>query len=87
MRISVSLRSLTNQICNVAELHDEKHQPDIKNGRSIGMPLDQFTEEAYAGLAAGHEQVPVGLAKGAFDGFESDRQKVFQSMVQRGPPK
>jgi len=27
------------------ELHDEKHQPDIKNGRSIGMPLDQFTDE------------------------------------------
>jgi short-subunit dehydrogenase involved in D-alanine esterification of teichoic acids len=27
------------------ELHDEKHQPDIKNGRSIGMPLDEFTNE------------------------------------------
>lgn len=29
----------------VAELHDEKHQPDIKNGRNIGMPLGDFTEE------------------------------------------
>lgn len=27
------------------ELHDEKHQPDIKNGRSFGMPLDEFTDE------------------------------------------
>lgn len=27
------------------ELHDEKHQPDIKNGRSLGMPLDEFTNE------------------------------------------
>ena len=27
------------------ELHDEKHQPDIKDGRSMGMPLDQFTDE------------------------------------------
>lgn len=26
------------------ELHDEIHQPDIKNGRSMGMPLDEFTE-------------------------------------------
>ena len=50
------------------------------------MPLDEFTGEAYAGLAAGYEQVPVGLAKGAFDGFESDRQKMFQSLAQRGPP-
>ena len=28
-----------------AELHDTKHQPDIKDGGSIGMPLDEFTEE------------------------------------------
>lgn len=28
----------------------EKHQPDIQNGRSIGMPLGQVTEEAYTGL-------------------------------------
>jgi short-subunit dehydrogenase involved in D-alanine esterification of teichoic acids len=27
------------------ELHDEKHQPDIKNGSSFGMPLDEFTDE------------------------------------------
>lgn len=27
------------------ELHDEKHQPDIKNGRQVGMPLDEFTED------------------------------------------
>ena len=28
-----------------AELHDAKHQPDIKDGGSMGMPLDEFTEE------------------------------------------
>lgn len=27
------------------ELHDAKHQPDIKNGRAIGMPLDEFTSQ------------------------------------------
>lgn len=27
------------------ELHDAKHQPDIKDGHKIGMPLAQFTDE------------------------------------------
>lgn len=31
------------------ELHDEKHQPDIKNGGSMGMPLDEFTKEVRMG--------------------------------------
>ena len=29
------------------ELHDEKHQPDMKNGRELGMPLDEFVEGAW----------------------------------------
>lgn len=29
------------------ELHDEKHQPDIKNGRQMGMPLDEFIEATW----------------------------------------
>jgi short-subunit dehydrogenase involved in D-alanine esterification of teichoic acids len=63
------------------ELHDAKHQPDIKDGHKIGMPLDEFTDEAYAGLASGQEQVPVGMAKRAFDGFEKQRQEAFAGMV------
>lgn len=66
----------------LAELHDEKHQPDIKDGRSIGMPLDQFTEEAYQGLAAGKEQVPIGMAAEAFEKFETRRQDQFQAMIE-----
>ena len=27
------------------ELHDERHQPDLKNGRAMGMPLDEFTDQ------------------------------------------
>lgn len=27
------------------ELHDDKHQPDIKNGGAIGMALDEFTDQ------------------------------------------
>lgn len=39
------------------ELHDEKHQPDIKNGGSMGMPLKTFTEDAWQGLISGQEDV------------------------------
>jgi short-subunit dehydrogenase involved in D-alanine esterification of teichoic acids len=61
------------------ELHDEKHQPDIKNGRLIGMPLDEFTDEAYRGLIEGLDQIPVGMAKKIFDAFETKRQEIFNS--------
>jgi short-subunit dehydrogenase involved in D-alanine esterification of teichoic acids len=59
------------------ELHDEKHQPDIKNGRLIGMPLDEFTNEAYEGLVDGLDQIPVGMSKTVFDAFETRRQEIF----------
>jgi short-subunit dehydrogenase involved in D-alanine esterification of teichoic acids len=59
------------------ELHDEKHQPDIKNGGSIGMPLDEFTDEAYQGLVDGLDQVAVGMSKMCFDAFENKRQEMF----------
>ena len=65
----------------IAELHDEKHQPDIRNGRSLGMPLDQFTEEAYQGLAAGKEEVAVGSSQDWYDSFEPKRQECFQNMA------
>lgn len=61
------------------ELHDEKHQPDIKNGRLIGMPLDEFTDAAYRGLIEGLDQIPVGMSKKIFDAFETKRQEIFNS--------
>lgn len=63
------------------ELHDEKHQPDIKNGGAIGMPLKDFTDETWAGLEAGRDQIAVGMSKGSFDSWEQDRQKMFQQMT------
>ncbi|KAL8867919.1 MAG: hypothetical protein Q9174_005345, partial [Haloplaca sp. 1 TL-2023] len=63
------------------ELHDEKHQPEIKNGRQMGMPLDQFTNEAYEGLAAGKEEVVVGKSVEWYEAFEPQRQEVFRKMV------
>lgn len=46
------------------------------------MPLDQFTQEAYDGLAAGKEQVPVGMSKQPFDTWEAERQKQFHGMIE-----
>lgn len=66
-----------------AELHDTDKQPDFENGRSFGMPLDQFTNEAYEGLAAGEEDVVVGTSKGWYDAFETKRQEQFQNVVKR----
>lgn len=32
------------------ELHDERHQPDIKDGRQMGMPLADFIQEVSSSL-------------------------------------
>ena len=71
---------------SLVELHDEKHQPDIKNGRAIGMPLDQFTREAFAGLEQCEEQVAVGLSKGWFDALEPLRQAKFRQLIEMMRP-
>lgn len=63
------------------ELHDAKHQPDIKDGNQMGMPLNEFTEETYKGLAGGYEQIPIGRSKGSFQAFEVKRQEIFSEAV------
>lgn len=47
------------------------------------MPLGQFTEEAYAGLSAGREQIAIGLAKIAYESLEIKRQDAFHSLIGR----
>ncbi|KAI9663860.1 MAG: hypothetical protein M1821_007350 [Bathelium mastoideum] len=66
------------------ELHDAKHQPDIKNGRSIGMPLAEFVDDAWAQLSKGEDQVPVGMAKAAYGdgGWEVMRQASYRKMAE-----
>ena len=39
------------------ELHDYM---GLDRGRSLGMPLDKFCDEAYNGLAGGKDQVVIG---------------------------
>lgn len=62
------------------ELHDTKHQPDLKDGHKIGMPLKDFTDETFAGLAAGKDQIAVGMSAGNFNTWEQERQKNFFQM-------
>lgn len=62
-------------------MHDAKHQPDIKDEGNIGMPLTEFTEEAWGKLVKGDEQIPVGFAAKAFDAFEGKRQELFQNIM------
>ncbi|KAK4503751.1 hypothetical protein PRZ48_004666 [Zasmidium cellare] len=68
------------------ELHDDKHQPEFQGkGAKFGMPLDEFTEEAYEGLSAGEEHVPVQAAR-TFMGYgtwEQERQKAMVTMWER----
>lgn len=66
------------------ELHDEKHQPDIKNGRSLGMPLDAFLNEAWNWLTSGRDQIPVGMSEHSWGAFEETRQQIFQKINNPG---
>lgn len=66
----------------LAELHDEKHQPDIQNGSLIGMPLNEFTDEAISGLEKGLEEIPVGQAKQSYDAIEPQRQAAFRGIIE-----
>jgi len=67
------------------ELHDAKHQPDIKDGQNLGMPLKEFTEETWTRLIQGDEQIPVGFAVEAFDNFEKNRQEMYHKTMKNMP--
>ncbi|KAJ5999627.1 hypothetical protein N7481_000036, partial [Penicillium waksmanii] len=66
----------------ITELHDAKHQPDLKSGRLIGMPLQQFTEEVWEKLDAREDQILVGSSKDIFNAFEIKRQGLYQQMTE-----
>ncbi|GKZ36256.1 hypothetical protein AbraIFM66950_007253 [Aspergillus brasiliensis] len=64
------------------ELHDEKHQPDLKDGHLIGMPLGEFVGEVWDRLQAGEEQIAVGSASDLFEAFERKRQGLYVDMTE-----
>ncbi|PYH91115.1 putative short-chain dehydrogenase/oxidoreductase [Aspergillus ellipticus CBS 707.79] len=63
------------------ELHDTKHQPDLKDGHLIGMPLAEFVDSVWTQLQQGEEQIAVGSAKEIFDAFEPKRQELYEGMT------
>ena len=65
------------------ELHDPKHQPDLQGGKAIGMPLDEFTDKAWAQLEEGREQVFVGVGERCWERWEGERQAEFGEWVKR----
>ncbi|KAJ5982621.1 hypothetical protein N7451_012721 [Penicillium sp. IBT 35674x] len=62
----------------------ELHDVDIgEKGRHMGMPLKDFTEEAWEGLSGyENEQVPVQAVKTVtgFNSWEQERQKTMMKM-------
>lgn len=56
----------------------------IERGRALGMPLADFTEQAYAALAAGKEEIIIGNLQGAtpedIELFLEKRKLLFDSL-------
>jgi short-subunit dehydrogenase involved in D-alanine esterification of teichoic acids len=63
------------------ELHDERHQPDLKDGGKIGMPLQDFIDQTYDELLKGDDQFGIGMAKHTIDGWEKERVNMFQTQL------
>lgn len=53
-------------------------------GRNVGMPLDQFVNEAFEGFQAGRDQIIVGSIGPAevFHEIVDKRRKVFDQLAQ-----
>ena len=64
------------------ELHDAKHQPDLKDGHLIGMPLQEFVDEVWTRLSSGEDQIAVGSASDLFNAIEPKRQELYQQMTE-----
>ena len=54
-----------------------------ERGRAFGMPVDQFTDEAYKGLSEGMDQIVIG-AIGPADTFKEivdKRREAFENLA------
>ncbi|OTA59598.1 short chain dehydrogenase [Hypoxylon sp. EC38] len=64
------------------ELHSQQEEL-VKIGQgNIGIPVEQFLDEAWAGLTRGDEEIPVGIVKERFDATEAPRRAQFQRIVE-----
>ncbi|KAI1662222.1 NAD(P)-binding protein [Daldinia decipiens] len=64
------------------ELHSQQAElVEIGQG-DIGIPVEQFTDEAWAGLVRGDEEIPVGHVKERFEILEGPKRVPFQKIVE-----
>lgn len=63
----------------LAELHDYM---GADKGRQLGMPLEQFTEAAFEGLASGKDQIVIGHIGTAqsFHDIVNSRREAFENL-------
>ncbi|KAI1095561.1 putative NADP(+)-dependent dehydrogenase [Rostrohypoxylon terebratum] len=64
------------------ELHSQQKELVAIGEGNIGIPVEQFTDEAWAGLARGDEEIPVGIVKERFDVTEEPRRAQFARIVE-----
>lgn len=62
------------------ELHDAKHQPDIENGRQIGITIEEFMDTAWKGIVEGKEEIPVGFVAGMLEKIDTPRKQIMNNM-------
>lgn len=67
---------------SIAELHDYL---GVEKGRQMGMPLNEFTDQAWAGLSNGDDEVFVGFIppKERFFSIAGQRRAACEDMAQR----
>ena len=46
----------------------------------MGMPLNEFVDETWDGLAKGKDEIPVQMGKEWYEAFEPARQAVFKKV-------
>ncbi|KAI2610071.1 NAD(P)-binding protein [Hypoxylon fragiforme] len=65
------------------ELHSQQRELVAIGEGNIGIPLAQFTDEAWAGLLRGDDEVPVGIVAETLHVAEKPRREQFEGMVRR----
>lgn len=64
------------------ELHSQQKELVAIGEGDIGIPVEQFTDEAWAGLTRGDEEIPVGIVRERFEVTEEPRRAQFRRIVE-----
>jgi short-subunit dehydrogenase involved in D-alanine esterification of teichoic acids len=63
------------------ELHELQEDLRAQGMANFGMPIEAFTEECWAGLVDGLEEIPIGTIRERFAHIEDGRKEAFKGMV------